>query len=314
MSGTVKRLLAFAAVAVAPAMLAGLLLAMAEAGVELTEDKPPVAAPRSGSVSGTLTPAGKVARLSAVSRVTGKSYLPAAFDKKTGRFTFDKLPGDATYDICIDTSDGRRIEGIDLDFVDARLLRLAGLRRKQLGVPEQRGGEFSQADAEELLKFVRDMEDFMEIRRVLYVQGHGRRATMLVELMRTREFYSSKGEVIWRVELWYFENQFGGWQRLSDQQRVLRRERISPDEWRKIDVTYYPQLGAYVAPDGACKAVEFQVPQRSDAACGRPANTEPRLATAPHILGLAVDEPAATRPAPDGGRTESSESPPARAD
>ena len=46
------------------------------------------------------------------------------------------------------------------------------------------------------MNYVTKLEDFMEERRVLYIQPHGQRATMLIELMRTQEFYSSAGKVI----------------------------------------------------------------------------------------------------------------------
>jgi hypothetical protein len=290
----------------ATVMAAACLAAMSATALELIEDKPSVAAPGSGTITGFIIPPDKVAKLFAVSRATGKSYLPAAFDRKTGKFAFEKMPGDASYDICFDTADGRRIEGIDLEFVDARLLRLADVRRKQLGLAAEPEHKFSPSDVKELLAFVRDLKDFMEIRRVLYVRGHGARATILVELLRTRSFHASTGEVIWRIELWYFENQFGGWERLANQERVLRRERISPGQWRKIDVTYYPQLSAYVAPDGRSDAIRFQVPGGSEPARGRPANTAPHLETAPEILGLDVRGPQpATGPAAD--RTQPAE-------
>ena len=107
---------------------------------------------------------------------------------------------------------------------------------------------------------------------------------MLVELMRTKEFYSSAGKIIWRVELWYFEYNHGGWERMANQERVLRRERIDPAQWKKIDLEFYPQLTARVEADGSSKPVEFKIPEKPDPSCGRPANTAPELKTDPHIL------------------------------
>ena len=274
-----------------------LLLAAGSFGkVKLTEDRPPVGPPKSGELTGRITPAADLVALTAVSRATGAIYLPAEFDKKTGKFIFRKLSGDASYDLCLDTRRGRRIEGIDLDFVDARLLRLAELRRKQLKLPPQPGRKFTAADAKALLKYVRDLKDFMEIRRVLYIRGHGRRATMLLELMRTREYHAAKGTIIWRVELWYFEYQHGGWERLANQERLLKRVRTTPELWRKINVEYYPQLSAYVDAAGKSRPVLFEIPAKGNITRGRLANTAPNVKTAPHILGLDV-KAAATAPA-----------------
>lgn len=289
------------------ALAAAVGLALVAAAVELTEDPPAVPAPRAGDVTGTIQPAGQIAILKAICRATGKTYLPAALDKSTGRFSFKALPGEAAYDLCVTTGDGRGFEGIDLAFVDARMIALAAHRRKQLGMPPERELVFTRQDAEDILKFVADIKDFMEIRRVLYLQGQGRRATVLVELMRAREFYAQKGsELIWRVELWYFENRFGGWERLANQERVLRRERVAEAAWRKIDVQWYPQLTARVAADGSSQAVNFAIPAKADASRGRPADTEIELKPQPHLLGLEpasepAGEPASAPTTPPGG-------------
>ena len=193
-----------------------LLLAAAAAmgGVALRDDAPVAAAPESGQVSGAVAPADKVASVRAVSRVTGKVYQPAALDKKTGAFVFRDLPGDARYDVCIALADGREYQGIDLDFADARLLRLAELRRKQLKLAPEPAHAFEADDAAWIARFVADQQTFTDANRAIYIQGHGRRATALVELMRTKDFVNSGGAVVWRVELWYFQFQNGGWEKV----------------------------------------------------------------------------------------------------
>jgi len=281
--------------------LAVWLAAVAVGGVPtprpaLTPDPPLVSPPKRGGIRGKLGPGSVVSRLYAVGRASGSIYSPAEFDARTGEFAFRDLPGDAAYDLGLVLKDGRVIEGIDLRFVDARLLRLAALRRRQLGLPPEREEDFVKEDARDLLAFVRDLKDFMEVRRVLFLRGHGKRATMLVELMRTREFYAAKGDMIWRVELWYFVNQFGGWERVPNQERVLRRERLKPDAWRTIDISYYPRLSVYVSPEGEADPVGFEIPKETDPSRGRPAGAKPELETTPHLLGL--DEPS-SRPTAD---------------
>lgn len=264
--------------------------------VKLVEDDPPVARPVPGGITGKVDVPREIVELGAVSRVTGKSYEPVSCNARTGEFKFQDLPGDATYDLRIKLDGGRVVEGIDLEFVDARMLRLAALRRKQLGLPPERRHKFSMDDVAALEKYVRDMDDFMEGRRVLYIRGHGRRATMLVELMRTRDFHAAKGNIIWRVELWYFVSQFGGWERQGNLERLLRRVKTTPPEWRKVHVEYYPRLSAYVGPKGKSAPVSFKLPAKADPSRGRVAGTDPEIRTRPHILGLDAAPGTATQP------------------
>jgi len=281
-------------------LLAGVIAGFCCGAVKLVDDPPPVKPPKSGGIEGKITSKAPIASLHAVSRVTKKKYQPYSFSKKTGSFTFTKLPGDATYDLCLRLDDGREIEGIDLNFVDVRLLKLAAERRKQLGLPPDRSRKFSRTDADQLLAYARDMEDFMEDRRVIYIKGHGRRATMLIELMRLRKFVAASGaarpgKIIWRVELWYFLEQRGGWERMANQERMLRRIEDTPANWSKAHIEYYPKLSVYLDAAGQAKAVDFQVPAKGDPTRGRAARTDPKMKTKSYILGL--DVKATSRPA-----------------
>jgi len=251
---------------------------------ELREDQP-LPAPQNGTVTGVITPAEQVASLSLISRQTGASAEVSAFDQASGEFSFVDLSGDATYDVVITTADGRSIEGIDLSFVDARLLRLADLRREQLGVPAEEPQEFTQADADAILRYVQELQDFMDLRRPLYVAGHGQRATLLVETMRTREFHESDGNIVWRIELWYFGRHGGGWARVDNQNRLLRRVKASPAKWNEIQVEYWPELSVFIAADGTSEPITFDIPAEVDPSRGRPADTPPELETEVHILG-----------------------------
>lgn len=253
--------------------------------VKLVDD-PPLPAPKPGTLKGRILPAGKVRTLRAVRRATGKIHTPATFDAKTGRFTFADLPGDATYDLCITTDDGRDVEGIDLSFVDARLERLAAARRKQLNLPARKPGAFTQKDVKEILRFVMEWKDFMDTRRVLYLQGRGDRATALVELMRLKEFHNTKADVVWRIELWYFVRRGGGWERLANVERVLRRVRARPGEWKQISVEYDPRLSMTLDAAGRSRPLHYTIPSEPDPAKGRPAETPPKLKTQPKVLGV----------------------------
>jgi hypothetical protein len=270
-----------------------LAVAAAAAGVlgqslPVQEDPPLASRPASGRVTGTIRPAGKVARVYAVCRATGQQYRADSYDRASGQFAFGNLPGDAAYDVGIQTADGARIEGIDLSWFEARMLRLAALRRAQLKLTPEKPRAFTLDDVAELTRYVRDLKDFCDLRRVLYLSGNGPRATMLVEAMRTQPFHDQKAdEVVWRVELWYFQFRAGGWERVPNVERVLQRRRIPLAEWRKITLVYYPQLSVHLDENGRSPRVEFEIPAALDPARGRIAGTDPAADTKPIIIGLA---------------------------
>jgi len=285
-------------------------------GPELKEDPPSLPRPDVGRLVGRIiAPKGqRIVAIKALCREEGKDYRPSSWDARSGRFVFEKLPGDACYDIQLVTDSGRRLEGINLDYVDARLLRIADKRREQLGLPPEAGHKFTQADARELAKYVEDMKDFMDVRRVLYIRGHGRRATLLVELVRTRRFHArSNAEVIWRIELWYFERGRAGWRRVGGVERVVERRRLSAEQWSKLHVEYFPELTARLDATGTAQPLQFRVPVKADPSRGRVPGGEIILKTDPHVLGLADCPPTATRP--DGSKSSarpSGQAPPER--
>ncbi len=258
---------------------------------ELPADAPLVRPPQTGELHGAIEPAQKVLRVQAVSRVTKNAYPAKDWDPQTGAFRIPDLPGDATYDLCIETTDGRSIEGIDLDFADARLLRLADERRKQLDLPPEPPHAFSPDDVKEILAYLDGLRDFMDARRALYVRGHGRRATVLVEALRTRDFYAkANDQVIWRVELWYFEYHYGGWVQAEETNRVLHRQRIPYARWEKISIEYFPELSVSVQPSGYARKVAFRIPDAPDPTRGRVPGAGDKLENKPHVSGLDVKE------------------------
>lgn len=168
------------------------------------------------------------------------------------------------------------------------MLRMAAQRRKDLGLPPERAHKFSADDAKAITDWIAKLQDFMEIRRPLYIHGNGRRCTVLLELMRTREHYAGGGQFVWRVELWYFQNEYGGWEKVPNQERVLRRQRIAPGEWSKISLEYYPELSGHIDEAGYCRPIEFALPEKADLSRGRLPNTQPEVKTTAHLSGLDV--------------------------
>ncbi len=255
--------------------------------VPIPED-PPIKIAR-GDISGTIKPAEKIKRIFLVSRVTGDHFEPESFDRQTGRFVFSSLPGNATYDICVQTPRDRSIEGVDLDVLDAGMKKLAEVRKKQLGIPPDRTEDFTQKDARELLDFIQEFNGFHGYRRVLYLKGYGDRAVVLVELIRTKAFHEGGGKLhtesmIWRIDIWYFRKRGGGWERQKNAARTLRRVRTLPKTWENISVAYYPALSVHIDMDGKSTPVDFAIPPNRDPSRGRPAHSDIKLQTEPHVI------------------------------
>ncbi len=125
---------------------------------------------------------------------------------------FDKLIAHASYDVHLELADGSVIQGVDLGWYNDE-------------PPKPYPGELTDDDRA-AIKAIVDIPSFYNKSDILAVSGDHTRATVLVQLVRDKDFYNGKGEVIWRVELWYFEEEFGGWEKVGQQNRVLRRERF----------------------------------------------------------------------------------------
>jgi hypothetical protein len=260
-----------------------LVLALISA-VELKEDAPLCQPPLAGRIHGRIHSAEPIKSVLAVSRAGGEPHKPESLDAD-GSFRFAPLSGDAVYDLVVELQGGRIVEGIDLEFVDDRLERLAELRRRQLQMPQPPAQTFTEADAAAIVQIVKDMKDFMDIRRVLYIRGAGDKAVTLVELLRERDFHASDaGEIIWRIELWRFRRHNGVWTRVPNAQRVLQRLRTSIGQWSAINHEYYPQLSVRINADGSSQAVDFAIPAKPDASRGRVAAAPPAPDTAPHVI------------------------------
>ena len=268
-------------------LAAGLLiLAGAAAVFQLREDAVSVAQPVAGDLTGTLAPTGEIASVSAVSRVTGRRYDPAEWDAATGRFLFRSLPGDASYDLCLRLTDGRRVEGVDLSWFEARFLRLAAIRRKQLGIPGPPEHTFTAADAAELVRFIADRKDFSDINRPLYIRGDGGRAVMLVERVRTERFHGAKpDEIIWRTDLMYFTYDAGGWQILPNTRRLVERKRFGREAFATFTISYDAALTAYIDNAGRSRPIVYTIRPEPSAATGRLAGQSPATPAEPVVLG-----------------------------
>jgi hypothetical protein len=95
------------------------------------------------------------------------------------------------------------------------------------GAGREKAEPLTDDDRAEINDIVSKVPSFYDRSELLQLVGDHDRAVGLVQLIRDRAFHASgEGEVIWRVELYYFKFQAGGWEKVQQQNKVLRRERF----------------------------------------------------------------------------------------
>jgi hypothetical protein len=187
------------------------------AGVTLKVELPADVKPKSGTSVATamkLQTPGKVAPASVV---------------------FENLLPDTTYDVRLDLPDGTVLQGVDLGWY----------------IPEEAAkpdaGPLEDDDRKEIATIVGGLQPFMNHAAILQLRGDHDRATALCEFSRDKGFVNDKGgEIIWRVELWYFKYQAGGWEAVAQVNKILRRERFKTRESYKATaekLKWVPELG-----------------------------------------------------------------------
>ncbi len=237
--------------------LAALLMLPLAAGPDEAEHDPVV---KLGTISGTLTPAGQIERLWAIDRNLDLLYQ-AEIDRKTGKFTIaNLLPG--RYDLVLTTKNGARIEGADLIYRESELAELARQEERRQGIVREKPGPMTDEDRKWLTEHVFKVKRFEDFRKLDAISGNSQRATLLVELLRRRKFHGMKGrEVIWRVELWYFKKQYGGWEHVPNTDVVLTRKRMKAADFAQLSHIFTDKLGGIaVDKEGKSKPVTFNIP------------------------------------------------------
>jgi hypothetical protein len=155
---------------------------------------------------------------------------------------FSNLQSDTPYDLAIELTDGRLLCGADMSWCDPTP---ADPQAEPLGDDDKQ-----QIDA-----IVTQILGFADKPKLAMLVGSHDRAVGLVDLTRTKGFHSDKGgEVIWREEVWFFKWENGGWERVADQSRLLRRERFPTKaayEKEMSRVRWVPALGGVQLPAGS---------------------------------------------------------------
>jgi hypothetical protein len=161
---------------------------------------------------------------------------PATPGKKTadGRIFFTNLKPATPYDLRLTLSDGRVLRGVNMAWYT-----------REPANPD--AGPLNDDDRKQIGALVSDVKSFYDISRILAINGDHDRATVLVERIRNARFDGgASGEVIWRIELWYFNNDFGGWSEPPQTNKVLQRKRFpaQTDYHAMVDkLNWVPLLG-----------------------------------------------------------------------
>jgi hypothetical protein len=186
-------------------------------------------------------------------KIDAKSAVAVNPDSKlqiTGKVSdhsilFPQLLPDTPYDIAITLADGKVLQGVDMSWYNPD------------DAPEKDATPPGPLTAEDL-SAIRDIitipTAFENKKDLLIINGTHQRATVLVQLIRDSDFYNANGNIVWRIELWYFQYRHGGWERPRQTGKILRRERFAnlkafKDETEKFQ--YLPQLGGLRLPPPA---------------------------------------------------------------
>ena len=186
-----------------------------------------------GAVTGTVDKSDGVKSITAIFRDDKPVTYDGKLDPKSGQFTIDKLPLDKPYDLIIDLKTGARLEGVNMrvkktDFVDA-------------------DPPLIKEDKAKLKEITTKLSKFEDIHEYLAIGGNCQHAAVVVNKLRTRPFYESKeGEVIWRLEVWFYhrEELEDAWVKDPDTLFVIHyRERLPKADYEKKSITLDPKLG-----------------------------------------------------------------------
>lgn len=161
-------------------------------------------------------------------------------DGTTVRFT-NLLPN-VPYDLTLKLADGTVLQGVNMGWYD-------------LEPANPDAAPINEDDKAQITAVLKQVLSFFNRNDIVLLNGTHDRATVLVQLVRDKGFHSDKGdEVIWRMELWYYKNEHGGWEKVQQAAEMLRRERFASRQQYHETVDHLrwtPELGGLkVAKNG----------------------------------------------------------------
>jgi hypothetical protein len=158
------------------------------------------------------------------------------------KIVFANLLPDTAYDVAVKLADGTTLQGVNMNWYDLQIL------------PARKPAPLGDEDRDLIRKIVTDIQSFYNDSKILLLRGDSTQAVGLVQLVKDDGFHSDKGgEAIWRIELWYFKNDYGGWDKISQVNKILRRVRFPSHaefEATRSKIKWIPDLGGIVMPKG----------------------------------------------------------------
>jgi len=184
-----------------------------------------------GSIAINIPADVKVEKAVATTEKEPKTTITGDIKNQTVTFA-DPVPGSA-YEAQLTLKDGTVLQGVDMGWYSR--------------VPDKpNADELTDDDRQQMKAVFTAGAQFFNVQEATLIKGNHNRAVMLVRLERAN-FHSDKGdEIIWRTELWYFQNEHGGWEKVLQTDRVLRRERFAThkDYHDVVDrLKWVPELG-----------------------------------------------------------------------
>ena len=155
-----------------------------------------------------------------------------------GKCVFKDLqPG--IYDVVLETKFGT-IEGVNLKTYD-ELGRLETV---------DEFGKLKSKEFKDVLRRATLIKIFENKRRIFAIEGHAKRARVLVERFMDEDtsLPSEEPQVFWRIEIWIYRYWYGGWLRDKRYELILRKK-ATVKEFAKIRWVAEPALGGILIED-----------------------------------------------------------------
>ena len=161
---------------------------------------------------------------------------------------FTKLLPTTPYDIAVTLADGTVLQGVNMGWYNEEAVHADT-------------DPMTADDRKEVTGLVTPDKDFFNKIDIVLLTGDHNRATALVKQIRDKAFHSDKGaEVISRFELWYFRFEYGGWEKVQQGQKLLRRDRFeSQAEFEKTIgvIQWTPALGGITLEKGKDRTIKL---------------------------------------------------------
>jgi hypothetical protein len=164
-----------------------------------------------------------------------------------------KLRPDVKYDVRLEFADDHIGQGVDLSWYNSE--------------PADPQAAVLDDEDRKQIQAILDIKSFYDRTEALDIRGDHDRAVVLVQRIRDSKFHSAnKDESIWCVEVWYLKDEAGGWAKVSQQDRVVRRDRFASAKEMKETIErihWRGELGGVVLKKDESKVLKIEETAKS---------------------------------------------------